>query len=176
MSLKSAIRYTRPTEAICLLPSVGNLPATRQQTHRHRRHIRAHPTIRAYTNRTFSPCPSLPSPPCQRSGPRPMRSITPGRNGSMSTSARAMRRAATSTPRALFMSSAMERLFRHSRSPAGAAFVELPREFGGIRSMRVTDAPKSARMSPAKGPGARPANCAEGEGRVGTLGRAKGIF
>lgn len=34
--------------------------------------------------------------------------------------------------------------------------------------MRVTEAPKSERMRPAKGPGARPANCVE-DGRVSSI-------
>ena len=78
-----------------------------------------------------------------------MRSMTPGLNGSISTSALATSRVASSRPAGLLTSSAMERLF----------LARVSTENDPRRSMRMTSAPQSARISPANGPGARPANC-----------------
>jgi hypothetical protein len=57
-------------------------------------------------------------------------------------------------PEAAFRSTAMDDLCRVRKSPVGGGLVELEWERPGIaRSIRITEAPLSARRSPAKGPG-----------------------
>src|ERR1700730_234076 len=86
----------------------------------------------------------------QTSGPRPRRSITPGRNPSISTSAPASMQRTAARPSALRRSSATERLLRRFTS-AGSAFAER-------RSTVTTSAPRSASNWPTSGPGPMPLN------------------
>src|ERR1700675_287706 len=86
----------------------------------------------------------------QWSGPRPRRSITPGRNPSISTSAPASMQRAAARPSALRRSSATERLLRRFTS-AGSAFA-------ARRSTVTTSAPRSASNWPTSGPGPMPLN------------------
>ena len=74
--------------------------------------------------------------------------MTPGRNGSMRTSAREHSRLATSAPLGFLRSMTMDRLPR-ARISTVAVCISL--------STRVTVAPKSARIIPAYGTGASPA-------------------
>ena len=83
------------------------------------------------------------------SGPRPSFSITPGLKGSINTSAFKHNFLATSLPRKSCKSMATDLFPRARRSATKANFT---------LSMRVTTAPKSASIIPAKGTGARPAN------------------
>src|SRR5882757_10501059 len=98
--------------------------------------------MRPYTRRGFALR--------QGSGPRPSRSITPGRNPSISTSVPAKRQRAAARPSALRRSSAAERLLRRFTS-AGSAFAER-------RSTVTTSAPRSANSWPASGAGPMPLN------------------
>src|SRR5258706_6009546 len=100
------------------------------------------PVIRPYTRRGFALR--------QTSGPRPSRSITPGRNPSISTSAPASMQRTAARPSALHRSSATERLLRRLTS-AGSAFAER-------RSTVTTSAPRSAIHWPTSGPGPMPLN------------------
>ena len=60
------------------------------------------------------------------SGPMPSRSVTPGRNPSMSPSASATSRSTASRPAAVFMSTATERRPRLRRSKRGSRFIPSP--------------------------------------------------
>lgn len=89
------------------------------------------------------------------SGPRPSFSSTPGRNGSITTSACGMRALIKETPDGDFRSTAMEDLCRVRRSPVGGGRLDalgVCVKFGIERSIRRTEAPLSARRRPAKGP------------------------
>src|ERR1700680_3334395 len=86
----------------------------------------------------------------QTSGPKPSRSITPGRNPSISTSAQANIQRAAARPSALRRFSATERLLRRFTS-AGSDFAE-------CRSKVTTSAPRSASNWPTSGPGPMPLN------------------
>ena len=86
--------------------------------------------------------------PKNSSGPRPNRSNTPGLNGSMRTSAMEIISSRSFLPFASLESTMMDRLPRQRTSFEAAEG----------RSTRVTEAPLSARIRPANGPGARPAN------------------
>mmetsp|Transcript_30547 Transcript_30547/g.48916 ORF Transcript_30547/g.48916 Transcript_30547/m.48916 type:complete len:202 (+) Transcript_30547:1364-1969(+) len=102
------------------------------------------PVIRAYMSLGFS---------AQRtSGPRPSRSITPGRNGSMITSAFEASLFRVCFPSCSFKLSAIDRF------PLESVSILIPTVPSLLqRSIRTTSAPKSARTRPAKGAGASPA-------------------
>src|ERR1700731_715718 len=100
------------------------------------------PVMRPYTRRGFALR--------QTSGPRPSRSITPGRNPSISTSAPASMQRTAATPSALRRFSAPGRWWRRFTS-AGSAFAER-------RSTVTTSAPRSASNWPTSGPGPMPLN------------------
>src|SRR5438270_2334950 len=85
------------------------------------------------------------------SGPRPRRSITPGRNPSMIASACSTRRSTVWTPSGCFRSTAIDRRPRLSTSFSGLS----TRAFG--RSTRSTSAPMSASIIAVNGPGPMPA-------------------
>lgn len=108
----------------------------------------AHPAARRL--RTTSPRP----PPHRSPGPAPLppraAAASPWRKGSMSTSARQHSRLSAAAPAGRFRSSAKERLPRPCTSAAKAV--------GDGRSTRTTRAPKSARIMPQSGAGARPAS------------------
>src|SRR3982074_2004642 len=98
--------------------------------------------MRPYTRRGFALR--------QTPGPRPSRSIAPGRNPSIRTSAPASMQRTAARPSALRRSSATERLLRRF-TPAGSAFAER-------RSTVTTSAPRSASNWPTSGPGPMPLN------------------
>src|SRR6267154_2204229 len=100
------------------------------------------PVMRPYTRRGFARK--------QTPRPRPNRSITPGRNPSISTSARASMQRTAARPSALRRFSATERLLRRFTS-AGSAFP-------ARRSTATTSAPRSASSWPTNGPGPIPLN------------------
>lgn len=83
------------------------------------------------------------------SGPSPRRSITPGRKGSIRTSEDVINFFKTSRPLRVLGLIASDRLFLHNISGE--------EDENGL-SIRMTVAPLSANIRPAKGPGARPAN------------------
>src|SRR5450759_4163323 len=107
------------------------------------------PVIRPKTRRGLRPR--------QTSGPRPSRSTTPGRKPSISTSADSMSLRTSSTPSAVFRSTAIERRPRETTSarPADSRPGKPPPPES--RSTRMTVAPRSASIIPAKGPGPMPA-------------------
>src|SRR3954454_12189506 len=82
--------------------------------------------------------------------------MTPGRNPSVSTSARCARARTTARSSASLRSSAIDRLPRSSSDVAPSAPIRPPRP--PFRSIRTTAAPRSARSIPQKGPGPSPAN------------------
>ena len=86
----------------------------------------------------------------QSSGPRPRRSVTPGRKPSNSASAVSTSFRTSSTPSGCFRSMAMERRFLASTSR--------PRPAAPIRSTRITSAPMSDSIMPQNGPGPIPAS------------------
>jgi len=91
---------------------------------------------------------------CKTSGPRPTLSRTPGRKGSIITSAWETSFLMKSCPEGDFRSTAIEDLWRVRRSDAGWGNLEnlVCVLLGTARSTRRTEAPLSARRSPAKGP------------------------
>src|SRR5680860_644260 len=114
-----------------------------------------HPVIRPKTSRGLRSR--------HTSGPRPRRSMTPGRKPSIRTSAESISLRTSSTPSADFRSTAMERRPRETTSARTAAIVLGPRTQPAPprpaerRSTRVTVAPRSASIIPANGPGPIPA-------------------
>src|SRR4051812_40879080 len=82
--------------------------------------------------------------------------MTPGRNPSVSTSARCARARTTARSSASLRSSAIDRLPRSSSDVSPSAPIRPPRP--PFRSIRTTAAPRSARSIPQKGPGPSPAN------------------
>src|SRR5947207_6275694 len=90
------------------------------------------------------------------SGPRPNRSVTPGRNDSRNTSAASARRNTVSTPAGFLRSTAMDRRPRsHAmcrRGPERSAGTSL------VRSTRTMLAPISASLSEPNGSAPRPAS------------------
>ena len=97
-------------------------------------HDLTYPTIRVYTNFLFRPFF-----PRKISGPSPSLSRTPCRKGSMRTSASAISFFASCTPSRILRFTAIDRFPRANRS-GWVAWSSL--------SIRVTDAPQSARNSP----------------------------
>lgn len=93
------------------------------------------PTIRVYTSLLFRP-----SFPKNTSGPSPSLSSTPGRKGSIKTSAWAISVRKSRSPDLIFGFTAKERFPRDRTSPE-VLWSDL--------SMRMTEAPQSARKSPA---------------------------
>src|SRR5512147_692275 len=102
-----------------------------------------HPVMRPYTSFGF----------CLRhaSGPRPSRSMTPGRKPSMSASARATSSSAAATPSFDLRSSVTERRPRSITSIQRSRL--RPRSTDTGRSTSRTSAPMSASSIPANGPG-----------------------
>src|SRR5262245_23156175 len=90
----------------------------------------------------------------QSSGPMPSRSATPGRNTSMTTSARAASRTNTAAPSGDLRSRPIARLPRCIALPAGRE--RSTARATSARSIRSTSAPRSARSMPQKGPGPSP--------------------
>ena len=87
----------------------------------------------------------------QCSGPRPRRSVTPGRKPSNRPAADWHRRSTTSTPSGFFRSTAIERRLR--------ARMSLGRLDAPVRrSTRMTSAPMSDNIMPQNGPGPMPAS------------------
>ena len=88
------------------------------------------------------------------SGPRPRRSITPGRKPSVSTSAFSISFSTSSTPSGFFRSTPMLRRPRANTSLDGLSG-SVPRT-AAERSMRITSAPRSASIIAQNGPGPMP--------------------
>lgn len=103
----------------------------------------AHPESLAYISLSLSPSFK------KTSGPRPSFSRTPGRKGSINTSAFLISSFSIFSPSGFFRSTAIERF------PLLNISVEIS---WSARSIRTTVAPQSASVSPANGPGASPAN------------------
>ena len=95
--------------------------------------------------------------PSTSSGPRPRRSVTPGRNASRKTSASSTRRSTVSTPAGDFRSTAMERRPR-SHEEYGFAVRSAGAGTSATRSTRITSAPISASRRLPYGRAPRPAN------------------
>jgi hypothetical protein len=90
---------------------------------------------------------------CKTSGPNPNFSKTPGRNGSITTSACLTKLLTSSTPALDFRFAAIEVLWRVRGSVGGGGGLLECVALGIARSIRRTEAPLSARSRPAKGPG-----------------------